>query len=130
VTEFQYVVVRLVPDVARGERINVGVIVFCRQRDFLAARVRLDVSRLAAIAPDLDPVAVVPHLQAICDVAGGAATAGPLGVLPPSERFGWLSAPASTVLQPSPVHTGLTDDPQATLDRLFETLVAGPAAAP
>lgn len=126
-TAFQYVIVRVVPDLPRGERINAGVILFCRQRDFLAARVGLDPARLAAIAPDLDPASVTPHLQAICDVASGAAAAGSLGALPPSERFGWLSAPASTILQPSPIHTGVTDDPQATLDRLFATLVTAPA---
>jgi hypothetical protein len=124
VTEFQYVIVRVVPSLPRGERINAGVVLFCRRRDFLGARVRLDAARLAAIAPGLDPDEVSVHLQAICDVAAGEASAGPLGALPPSERFGWLSAPASTILQPSAVHTGVTDDPQATLERLFETLVA------
>lgn len=125
-TEFQYVVLRLVPSLPRGERINVGVVVYCRQLHFIGARVELDAERLAAIAPDLDPDAVRPHLQAICDVADGTA-AGALGALPPSERFGWLSAPASTILQPSAVHTGLTDDPAATLQRLFAALVAAPA---
>jgi len=128
-TEFQYVIVRVIPSLPRGERINVGVILFCRQRGFLAARVALDRARLAAIAPELDPETIVPPLQAICDVAGGAPAAGALGALPPSERFGWLSAPASTILQPSAIHTGLTDDPQATLDRLFGALVAAPGAA-
>jgi hypothetical protein len=125
-TEFQYVILRLVPDLPRGERINVGVILYCRRRDFLAARVDLDPARLAAIAPGLDPETVRPHLRAICDVASGAGAAGALGALPPSERFHWLSAPASTILQPSPIHTGVTDDPEATLERLFTTLVASP----
>ncbi len=125
-TEFQYVVVRLVPSLQRGERINAGVIVFCRQRDFLQARIELDAARLAAIAPGLDPAEVRPHLRALCDVAAGAPAAGALGALPPSERFGWLSAPASTIIQPSAVHTGLTDDPAATLQRLFDALVRAP----
>jgi hypothetical protein len=127
-TEFQYVIVRVVPCLPRGERINAGVIVFCRQRDFLAAQVALDAQRLAAIAPGLDPEAIRPHLQALCDVAAGTPAAGPLGGLAPSERFGWLSAPASTIIQPSATHTGLTDDPAVTLARLFASLVAAPAS--
>ena len=125
-TEFQYVIVRVVPCLPRGERVNAGVIVYCRQRDFLGARMELDAARLAAIAPGLDPETVAPHLRALCEVASGAAAGGALGALPPSERFGWLSAPASTIIQPSPVHTGLTDDPAATLQRLFGALVAAP----
>lgn len=126
-TEFQYVIVRVVPCLPRGERINAGVILFCRQRDFLAARVELDGARLAAIAPDLDPDAVRPHLRALCDVASGDSAAGALGALSPSERFGWLSAPASTIIQASAIHTGLTDDPAATLERLFRSLVVSSA---
>jgi hypothetical protein len=126
-TEFQYVIVRVVPCLPRGERINAGVVVYCRQRDFLAGRVALDAARLAAIAPALDPQEVRPHLQALCDIAVGAPAAGALGALAPSERFGWLSAPSSTIIQPSPIHTGLTDDPAATLQRLFASLVAAPA---
>lgn len=122
-TEFQYVVLRVVPCLQRGERINAGVIVYCRQRDFLAAQVALDPARLAAIAPGLDTEEIRPHLQALCDVAAGAPAAGALGALPAPERFGWLSAPASTIIQPSAIHTGLSDDPAGTLARLFATLV-------
>jgi hypothetical protein len=126
-TEFQYTVLRLVPSLERGERINVGVVVFCRQLDFLRARFHLDEERLRALDRTLDPDAVRPALRAICDVVAGDPQAGPLAALPASERFGWVVAHSSTVIQPSPSHTGLTEDPGATLDRLFGALVAAPA---
>ena len=125
--EFQYTILRLVPDVGRGERINVGVVLFCRQHDYLAARFQLDAARLRALAPSLDPAAVEPHLRALCAVAAGDAAGGAVARLPASDRFGWLAAPSSTIIQPSAIHTGVTDDPQATLQRLFATLVAGGA---
>jgi hypothetical protein len=127
-TEFQYTVLRLVPSVERGERINVGVVVFCRQLDFLQARSYVDEERLAALAPGLDPEEVRPALPAICDVVAGDPAAGPLAALPPSERFGWVVANSSTIIQPSPSHTGLTEDPGATLERLFASLVAAPGS--
>jgi hypothetical protein len=126
-TEFQYTVLRLVPSVERGERINVGVVVFARQLDFLEARSHVDEERLAALAPGLDPEEVRPALEAICAVVAGDPSAGPLAALPASERFGWVVAHSSTIIQPSPSHTGLTDDPAATLERLFASLVAAPA---
>jgi hypothetical protein len=122
-SEFQYTILRVVPALERGERINVGVVVFCRQLSFLAARAEIDRERLRALAPAIDPEQVAIHLEAICAVVEGRPEAGPLALLPPSERFGWLAAPSSTVIQPSAVHTGLTEDPQATLQRLFENLV-------
>jgi hypothetical protein len=125
-SEFQYTVLRLVPSVERGERINVGVVVFCRQRDFLRARSEIDETRLAALAPGLDPGEVRPALDAICAVVAGDPSAGPLAALPPSERFGWVVAQSSTIIQPSPSHTGLTDNPAATLEHLFATLVQTP----
>jgi DUF3037 family protein len=128
-TEFQYTVLRLVPSVERGERINVGVVVFCRQLDFLQARSHIDEERLAALAPDLDPEEVRPALRAICEVVAGDPSGGPLAALPASERFGWVVAHSSTIIQPSPSHTGLTDDPGATLERLFASLVAAPPRA-
>jgi hypothetical protein len=120
---FSYAIVRVVPRVERGERFNAGVVLHCRQRDFLAARTRLDERRLAALAPDVPPEAVRPHLELLERVAAGDPDAGPIAALEPSDRFGWLVAPSSTMLQPSPVHTGLTADPQATLDGLFSRLV-------
>jgi hypothetical protein len=127
-TEFQYTVLRLVPAVERGERINVGVVVFCRQLDFLRARSHIDEQRLAALDPGLDPDEVRPALQAICEVVAGDPSAGPLAALPASERFGWVVAHSSTIIQPSPSHTGLTEDPGATLERLFAALVAAPGS--
>ena len=121
---FAYAVLRVVPRVERGERVNVGVVLFCRQYDFLEMRAELDEARLAALAPDLDPAPVRSRLDALCHVAAGAPDGGAVAALPPSERFGWLVAPSSTIIQPSRVHTGLTADPGATLARLFELLVA------
>jgi hypothetical protein len=102
---------------------NAGVVLFCRPRRYLAARVALDPTRLAALAPDLPPERVLPHLDALVRIAEGALQGGPIAALPPSERFHWLVAPASTVIQPSPVHTGLCLDPEETLERLLATLV-------
>jgi hypothetical protein len=121
---FAYAIVRLVPRVERGERFNVGVVLYCRQRDFLAARVALDDSRLATLAPDVSASDVRAHLEALIRVARGDPGAGPIAMLPKSERFGWLAAPSSTIIQSSEVHTGLCDDPAETLDELFAQLVA------
>jgi Protein of unknown function (DUF3037) len=99
-------------------------VLFCRRRGFLAARVALDERALAALAPACEPVAVLPHLDALARVASGDPSGGPIAALEPSERFHWLTAPSSTVVQTSPVHTGLTDDPAGELDHLFERLVA------
>ncbi|HEX4672835.1 MAG TPA: DUF3037 domain-containing protein [Solirubrobacteraceae bacterium] len=121
--DFQYTILRVVPRIERGECINVGVVVFCRQHSFLGIRIGLDEERLRALAPDLDPAAVEPPLEAIAAVVAGEPSAGPLARLSQSERFGWVAAKSSTVIQPSEVHTGLTEDPQATLHHLFRTLV-------
>ena len=120
---FQYAVLRVVPRVERGEQLNAGVILLCRSRRFIGARTKLDVGRLAALAPDLDPATIRPHLEAIERIAAGDASAGPIARLEPAERFHWLVSPASTMIQPSDVHTGFSDDPAAELDHLFESLV-------
>jgi hypothetical protein len=120
---FQYALLRVVPSVERGERLNVGVAVLCPERRFLGARVALDEARLAALAPGLDAAAVREALDAIVAVADGDPAAGPLAGMSPSERFGWLAAPSSTVIQPSAIHTGLSEDPRQTLEHLFATLV-------
>jgi hypothetical protein len=124
--EFQYLILRVMPSLERGEQINAGVVVFCRQRDYLGARVELDRARLAAIAPDLEPDAVAAALQALSEVAWGSPSAGSLGAMTPSQRFGWLASPSSTAIQASAVHSGLTADPAATLERLFGALVEAP----
>jgi Protein of unknown function (DUF3037) len=121
---FAYAILRVVPSVERGERLNVGVVLFCRQRGFLGTRIGLDVDRLRALAPDLPVHEVESHLQGLARVAEGDEGAGPIAALAQSERFGWLVAPSSTVVQPSEVHTGLCEDPAQTLDALFERLVA------
>ena len=120
---FQYAIVRVVPSVERGEGLNAGIILLCRPMRFLGARVALDEGRLAALAPDLDPATVRPHLEAIERVAAGDHTAGPIAGMGQAERFHWLVAPASTIIQPSEVHAGLCDDPAAELDHLVATLV-------
>ncbi|MCW2502153.1 MAG: hypothetical protein JWO79_437 [Actinomycetia bacterium] len=117
---FEYALIRVVPRVDRGEQINVGVILYCQRRDYLAARIHLDEARLRALAPsiDLDQVrAALEPWELQC--AGG----GPSGELKLGERFRWLTAPRSTIIQPGPVHNGLTADPEADLDRLLDLLV-------
>ena len=126
---FAYAVIRVVPRVERGECVNAGVVLFCRPRRFLDARLALDRRRLLALAPDLDLAAVARQLDLIARVCAGDPAAGPLARLAQAERFGWAVAPASTVVQPSPVHAGLCADPAATLDRLFATMVDVPTPA-
>lgn len=121
---FQYAIVRVVPRVERGECLNVGIILLCRPRRYLGARIALDEARLAAFAPGLDPGSVRPHLEAIERIARGDPSAGPVARLGLAERFHWLVAPASTIIQTSAVHTGLCQDPATELDHLVATLVA------
>ena len=121
---FQYAIVRVVPHVERGECVNAGVVLFCRPRRFLAARVGLDEARLRALAPDVDLDAVRRHLSALERIAAGDPDAGPIAALPASDRFHWLVAPSSTIIQCSPVHTGLSDDPAAELGHLMARLVS------
>jgi hypothetical protein len=120
---FQYAIVRVVPRVERGECVNAGVVVFCRPRRFLEARVELDEARLRALAPDVDLDAVHSHLDALRRIAAGDPGAGAIAALPASERFHWLVAPSSTIIQCSPVHTGLTEDPEGELERLLAQMV-------
>jgi len=125
---FSYAVYRVVPRVERGERLNVGVVVFSRPLGYLAARTGLDDRRLAALWPGLDPESVRPHLEAIERVAAGDPDAGPIAALETTARFHWLVSPSSTIIQPSAVHTGLCDDPARELDHLFRLLVELPGA--
>src|SRR5205085_1086358 len=122
-SSFDYAVVRVVPNLDRGEFVNVGVILYCRQRRFLAARLEPDYARLAALAPDLDLDELAAHLAAIPRICQGGHEAGPIGELSLSERWHWLVAPRSTAIQVSPVHSGLGDDPGRTLEHLMEQLV-------
>jgi hypothetical protein len=127
---FSYVILRAVPSVERGERINVGVVLFCRQRRFLGIRWEVDPGRLQALKARVDGVAAAElgaevdgHLRALARVAEGDRGAGPIAALDQSDRFGWLAAPSSTIVQPSEVHTGLCEDPLDTLETLFGRLV-------
>jgi hypothetical protein len=121
---FQYATLRVVPRLDREEFVNVGVIVFCRARGFLRAEVELDLARLQSLAPVPDLDALSGALAARVRIAEGDATAGPVAELPQSERFHWLVAPSSTMIQTSAVHSGLCEDPDATLRRLFASLVS------
>jgi hypothetical protein len=120
---FQYVIVRVVPRVERGERINAGVVLYSPTLEFLGARVGLDEKRLAVLAPGCDAAAVRPNLEAVAAIAAGDASAGPIARLERGERFHWLAAPSSTMIQASPIHTGFCDRPQEMLDKLFAELV-------
>jgi hypothetical protein len=118
--------VRVVPRVERGECLNVGVVLFARSRGFLAARAELDPARRHALAPWLDGELIRRHLDAFLAICAGDPAGGPLAALPPAERFHWLPAPRSTMLQTSPVHVGRGDDPRHALDTLFDALVRIP----
>jgi hypothetical protein len=120
---FEYAVLRVVPRVDRGESMNAGVLLYCRPLDYLGSRIFLDVDRLRALDPAADPAAVERALRAAADICGGDPDAGPPAREDPGRRFRWLTAPRSTVVQPGPVHTGLTSDPDADADRLLRLLV-------
>jgi len=122
---FEYAVLRVSPRVERGELVNVGVVLFCRTRRFLGLRLELrerQVRALRALAPDLDLEAVRLHLASIEAIIAGDAAAGPIAALAAPERFRWVTSPSSTVIQPSDVHGGLTEDPEASLRELFDKL--------
>jgi hypothetical protein len=117
---FEYALIRVVPRVDRGEQINVGVILYCQRRDYLAARIHLDEARLLALAPSIDIDEVRAALEPWELQCAGD---GPSGQLKLGERFRWLTAPRSTIIQAGPVHNGLTADPDADLGRLLTLLV-------
>ncbi|WP_395293199.1 DUF3037 domain-containing protein [Kitasatospora hibisci] len=121
--DYEYAVIRAVPRVERGECVNVGVLLYCRQNGHLAARTHLDQARLLALDPVTDVAGVRRALQGIEAVCAGGAAAGPAAGDSPGQRFRWLTAPRSAVVQPGPVHTGLTADPETELRRLFDQLV-------
>jgi hypothetical protein len=120
---YDYAVVRVVPRVDRGEQVNVGVILSCADTDFLDARIEVDEAVLVALDPEIDLVAVRANLDVIPAVCRGGPEAGPIGMLAPRNRFRWLVAPRSTIIQPSAVHTGRTADPAACLEHLMDRLV-------
>ncbi|MFI8193685.1 DUF3037 domain-containing protein [Streptomyces sp. NPDC085946] len=120
---FEYALLRVVPRVERGECVNAGVLVYCRARAYLGARTHLDEARLLALDPDADVAGVRAALRAVEGVCSGGEAAGQAGGDDAGRRFRWLIAPRSTVVQPGPVHTGLTADPDAETERLLDLLV-------
>lgn len=120
---YEYALVRVVPRVERGEYINAGVLVYCRAKSFVAARTHLDETRLCALDPAADVPGVRDALRAVEGVCAGGAAAGQAAGDDAGRRFRWLIAPRSTVVQPGPVHTGLTADPVAETERLLDLLV-------
>jgi hypothetical protein len=123
---FDYALVRVVPRVERGEFLNAGVIVFCLTEEYLDARVDLDGERLRAFAPSIDIALISSHLEVIPRVCRGSVDAGPIGQLPLRSRWHWLVAPRSTVIQTSPVHSGVGDNLELALNSLFDKLVKQP----
>ena len=120
---YDYAIVRVVPKVDREEFVNVGVIVFCAELDFLEARIELDEKRLAALDATIDLGSIRAHLASIPAICAGGEQAGPIGHLTPRQRFDWLIAPRSTIIQTSAAHTGTCADPAAALEHLLETMV-------
>jgi hypothetical protein len=127
----EYCVIRVVPDIERGEYLNVGVVLICRATRLLAARIHLDHDRLRALWPHIAPETIdliEQHLALIPLICAGDPAGGPIARLGLGERWHWLTAPASTIVQPGPVHTGLSGDPARELDHLFNRLVANNAS--
>jgi Protein of unknown function (DUF3037) len=124
---FEYAILRVIPREDRGEAFNAGIVLHSRPRRFLGAKVELDPEILRVLAPGCDPATVLAQLETIPRICAGDPASGPIAGLSRPERFHWLVSPSSTVVQPSAVHTGLTDDPGATLEHLFATLVRGRA---
>lgn len=120
---FEYALLRVIPSIERGEAMNVGVVVHCRAMDYLGCRTHLDERRLHALSPVLDLAGVRSALHAVDAICCGGDQAGQAAKESPGSRFRWVTAPRSTIVQPGPVHAGLTSDPQAELDRLLDLLV-------
>jgi hypothetical protein len=125
-SSYDYAIVRVVPRVEREEFINVGVIVSCPQQGFLEARIEVDESRLKALDPGIDIEATRAHLASIPAICTGGSQGGTIGKLSPRERFDWLVAPRSTIIQTSKVHTGRCSDPGSLLEHLLNTMVRRP----
>ena len=125
---FDYAVLRIVPRVEREEFVNAGVVLHCLARDFLAATVELDAERVLALHPAAELQLIEEHLLAVPRIAAGGEAGGPIGRLSRRERFHWLVSPRSTIVQVSPVHGGLCEDPAEALAQLFERMVRPPRA--
>lgn len=120
---FEYAIIRVVPKVEREEFLNVGVILYCKKLNYLETMYSLDEERLRAFSPNLDTVLVRQHLDAFGKISEAHPDSGPIGRLPTAERFRWLTATRSTIVQTSKVHPGLCTEPQALLTRLYTQLV-------
>ena len=127
---YDYAVVRVVPRVERAEFVNVGIILSCPALSLLEARIEIDRARLAALDASLDIDEIARHLSTIPAICAGGAAAGPIGRLPPRERFHWLTAARSTVIQCSPVHTGQCHEGDDVMERLLDAMVRPPGAKP
>jgi hypothetical protein len=127
-SSYDYALIRVVPRVERGEFVNVGVVLSSQAGDFLEARIETDEARLRALDAGIDLDTVRSHLAAFAAICAGGAQAGPIGRLPPRERFHWLTAPRSTMIQTSPAHSGRCADPAAAIERLLATMVRTPPA--
>jgi hypothetical protein len=123
ISSYDYAVIRVVPCVERGECMNVGIILFCRTRRFLKALVEVDKARLAAFAPQIDAETLWKQLNYLEIVSTGKQASGPIGQLSQSERFHWIVSPRNTVIQTSPVHSGLCEDPEKALHKLLQKMV-------
>lgn len=128
-SSYDYAIVRIVPRVERDEFINVGVILYCQTRRFLDVLIALDTKRLTALAPDIDLEEVEHQLASIQSISKGGKEIGPIGEMTLAERFHWLVSPRSTIIQPSPVHSGLCAEPKSTLHHLLEVMVLPPQPA-
>lgn len=120
---FEYAVIRVVPHVEREEFINVGVILLCAEKKFLKTRFSVSETRLKALCEDIDMEELKRHIESFDRICVGGTDSGPIGKLPAKERFRWLTASRSTILQTSPVHPGLCNDPQEMIDKLFSKLI-------
>ena len=125
-SSFDYAILRVVPRVERGEFVNAGVVVFCLQQQFLEARVKVDGPRLKALWPEIDVEIIGKHLEAIRRICKGDREAGPIALLTQRERFHWIVSPRSTIIQVSPVHSGICSNPQESLDNLYQLFLGAP----
>lgn len=123
---YDYAIVRVVPRVERGEFVNAGVLLSVAASGFLGVRVAFDPARLQALDPGVDLACVRRHLDSLVAICAGGADGGPIGALPPRARFHWLTAQRSAIIQTSPVHSGRSADPAATLERLLRAMVLPP----
>lgn len=124
---FDYAIIRAVPRVERQEFVNVGVVLFCLERRFLAARIHIDETRIRALWDGADVATIRRHVEAIPPICMGDPAAGPIALLTLRERFHWLVSPRSTTVQISPVHTGICEDPEIALNQMFARLVLSKA---